>query len=107
MNLYQVAQEIARRLTGIFLRDEQDRRLVNGGQRLLQQHPRWRDLLLFYGYFHGDNGAGFWASHQSGWTGTVALLPRVWRRLTEPDVVTPGLGAMVGRATRLAGITHP
>jgi hypothetical protein len=72
MNLYQVAEEISRRLSSIFLRDSQGHRPVYGGTRKFQEDPHWRDLLLFYEYFHGDNGAGLGASHQTGWTGVVA-----------------------------------
>jgi len=72
MNLYQVAEEISRRLANIFLRDKQGRRPVYGGTRKFQEDPHWRDLILFYEYFHGDNGAGLGASHQTGWTGLVA-----------------------------------
>jgi hypothetical protein len=72
MNLYQVAEEIAGRLASIFLRDEHGRRPVYGGSRKFQEDPHWRDYLLFYEYFHGDNGAGLGASHQTGWTGTIA-----------------------------------
>jgi hypothetical protein len=72
MNLYQVAEEIARRLASIFLRDEHGRRPVYGGTRKFQEDPHWRDLILFYEYFHGDNGAGLGASHQTGWTGVIA-----------------------------------
>ena len=72
MNLYQVAEEISRRLANIFLRDKQGRRPVYGGARKFQEDPHWRDLILFYEYFHGDNGAGLGASHQTGWTGIVA-----------------------------------
>jgi hypothetical protein len=72
MNLYQVAEEIARRLAGIFLKDRDGRRPVYGGTRKFQEDPHWRDLILFYEYFHGDNGAGLGASHQTGWTGLVA-----------------------------------
>jgi hypothetical protein len=72
MNLYQVAEEITRRLTSIFLRDGQGRRPVHGGAKKFQEDPHWRDLVLFYEYFHGDNGAGLGASHQTGWTGIVA-----------------------------------
>ncbi len=107
MNLYEVAQEISRRLTGIFLRDDQGRRPVHGGQPILQHDPHWRDLLLFYEYFHGDNGAGIGASHQTGWTGTVALLPLISRTLTAPDIVARGLGPVVGTATRPAGTAAP
>jgi hypothetical protein len=74
MNLYQVAQEIARRLSNIFLRDGRGRRPVYGGTRIFQDDPHWRELILFYEYFHGDNGAGLGASHQTGWTGIIARL---------------------------------
>jgi hypothetical protein len=72
MNLYEVAEEISRRLTNIFLKGKNGRRPVYGGARKFQEHPYWRDLILFYEYFHGDNGAGLGASHQTGWTGGVA-----------------------------------
>ena len=71
MNLYQVAEEIARRLQNIFLKDKDGHRPVNGGEKKFQD-LHWRDLILFYEYFHGDNGAGLGASHQTGWTGVVA-----------------------------------
>ena len=74
MNLYEVAQELSRRLATTFLRDEAGRRPVYGGTKLFQEDPHWRDLILFYEYFHGDNGAGLGASHQTGWTGLVARL---------------------------------
>ncbi|MCI0682727.1 MAG: glucosidase [Gemmataceae bacterium] len=72
MNLYQVAEEIARRLANIFLKDKDGRRPVYGGAQKFQEDPHWRDLILFYEYFHGDNGAGLGANHQTGWTGVVA-----------------------------------
>jgi hypothetical protein len=72
MNLFEVAKEIADRLIRIFLRDEHDRRPVYGGAEKFQSDPHWRDHILFYEYFHGDNGAGLGASHQTGWTGLVA-----------------------------------
>ena len=72
MTLFEVAEDISRRLASIFLRDERGRRPVYGGTRKFQEDPHWRDLLLFYEYFHGDNGAGLGASHQTGWTGLVA-----------------------------------
>jgi hypothetical protein len=74
MNLLEVAEEIGRRLASTFLRDENGRRPVFGGIERFQSDPHWRDLLLFHEYFHGDNGAGLGASHQTGWTGLVALL---------------------------------
>ncbi|MFN8486007.1 MAG: hypothetical protein U0350_00365 [Caldilineaceae bacterium] len=69
-----VATDLARRLTSIFLRDKQGRRAFNGGVDLFQTDPHWRDHILFYEYFHGDNGAGIGASHQTGWTALVAKL---------------------------------
>ena len=74
LNLWQVAAELLLRLTRIFLRDEDGRRPVCGGTEIFQRDPLWRDLILFSEYFHGDNGAGIGASHQTGWTGLVAKL---------------------------------
>lgn len=74
MTLDQVADELSRRLMTIFLRDENGTRPVYGGQQIFQNDPHWRDLILFHEYFHGDNGAGLGASHQTGWTGLVAEL---------------------------------
>jgi hypothetical protein len=79
MNLYEVAREISDRLMATFLRNADNRRPVFGGQPIPQTDPHWRDLVLFYEYFHGDNGAGIGASHQTGWTGTVGLLPLLFR----------------------------
>ena len=72
--LWEVAQELSRRLTRLFLRDANGCRPVYGKTEMLQQDPYWRDLILFYEYFHGDNGAGLGASHQTGWTALVAKL---------------------------------
>ncbi|HTP41932.1 MAG TPA: glucosidase, partial [Nitrospiria bacterium] len=72
MNLFEVSKEIADRLSRIFLRDGRGRRPVYGGSETFQTDPHWRDHILFYEYFHGDNGAGLGASHQTGWTGLVA-----------------------------------
>jgi hypothetical protein len=74
MNLREVADEISHRLSRIFLRGADGRRPVHGGAEKFQTDPHWRDLALFYEYFHGDNGAGIGASHQTGWTGLVAKL---------------------------------
>jgi hypothetical protein len=79
LNLFEVAKEIADRLCRIFLRDASGRRPVFGGVAKLQRDPHWRDLLLFYEYFHGDDGAGIGASHQTGWTGLVATLVHVFK----------------------------
>jgi hypothetical protein len=77
MNLYEVAAELIQRLSAIFLRDEQGRRPVYGGAEKFQTDPHWKDYLLFYEYFHGDNGAGLGASHQTGWTGLIAKLLQI------------------------------
>ena len=81
MTLFEVAQEITRRLASIFLRDESGRRPVYGGTTKFQEDPHWRDLILFYEYFHGDNGAGLGASHQTGWTGVIAVLLDLFGRI--------------------------
>jgi hypothetical protein len=78
MNLFEVSKEISDRLTRIFLRDESGRRPVYGGTEKFQSDPHWRDHILFYEYFHGDNGAGLGASHQTGWTGLVAKLIQLY-----------------------------
>ena len=85
MNLYEVAAEISSRLARSFLRDNGGRRPVYGGSEKFQNDPHWRDLILFYEYFHGDNGAGLGASHQTGWTGTIAMLLDIFARLN-PEV---------------------
>ena len=81
MNLFEVARDIADRLARIFLRDESGRRPVFGGVETFQNDRYWRDNLLFYEYFHGDNGAGIGASHQTGWTGVVAMLMHMFGRV--------------------------
>jgi hypothetical protein len=81
MTLFEVAQEITHRLTGTFLRDAEGRRPVYGGTDKFQNDPHWRDLILFYEYFHGDNGAGLGASHQTGWTGLIAPLIDLFGRI--------------------------
>jgi len=72
--LWQVSTELSRRLCHIFVRGKDGRRPVTGGLDFFQHDPHWRDLILFHEYFHGDNGAGIGASHQTGWTGLVAKL---------------------------------
>ena len=81
MNLFEVAKEITRRLAAIFLRDASGKRPVYGGTAKFQEDPHWRDLILFYEYFHGDNGAGLGASHQTGWTGIIAPLLDLFGRV--------------------------
>jgi hypothetical protein len=91
MNLFEVAQEITNRMARIFLRDEAGRRPVFGGSEKLQCDPYWHDHLLFYEYFHGDNGAGIGASHQTGWTGVVAGLVEYFGRIDAKTVLQGGL----------------
>jgi hypothetical protein len=89
MTLFEVAQEISRRLASIFLRDQNGHRPVYGGTAKFQEDPYWRDLVLFYEYFHGDNGAGLGASHQTGWTGVIARLMDIFGRVQAADVLLP------------------
>jgi hypothetical protein len=96
MNLYQVAEEISRRLASIFLRGPDGRRPVYGDTSRFQEDPHWRDLLLFYEYFHGDNGAGLGASHQTGWTGLIARLMHLFETTSSEQMVALG---------KLAGVT--
>jgi hypothetical protein len=95
LTLYQVAEEIARRLNSIFLKDQDGRRPVFGGFRKLQEDPHWRDYLLFYEYFHGDNGAGLGASHQTGWTGVIARIMHLFATTTPEQVLSLGKIAAV------------
>jgi hypothetical protein len=92
MNLFGVASEIANRLTRIFLRGEDGRRPVFGGAGKFQNDPNWQDHLLFYEYFHGDNGAGLGASHQTGWTGIIAALIDIFGKLDAESFLKGGTG---------------
>ena len=97
MTLYQVAQEISARLSSIFLRNRDGERPVYGGTRKFQDDPHWRDLVLFYEYFHGDNGAGLGASHQTGWTGIVARMMHLFATTPAADVLALGKAAPVAK----------
>ena len=97
MNLFEVAREISDRLTRIFLRDEHGRRPVYGGTEKFQSDPNWRDHILFYEYFHGDNGAGLGASHQTGWTGLVAKTIELFGLLDPETALAVGKQAAFGR----------
>jgi hypothetical protein len=89
MTLWEVAAELSRRMTRIFLKDADGRRPVHGANLLYQNDPNWQDLVLFYEYFHGDNGSGVGASHQTGWTGVVAkLLQQSGERVAAPSEAT-------------------
>jgi hypothetical protein len=85
MTLWQVSQELARRLACIFLRDDEGRRPVYGGMTKFQDDPHWQDHILFHEYFHGDNGAGLGANHQTGWTGLVAQLLQFFGVVTDSE----------------------
>lgn len=90
MTLYQVAEEIARRLANIFLKDADGKRPVFGGTETFQADPHWRDCLQFFEYFHGDNGAGLGANHQTGWTGVVARAMHLFATLTPEAALASG-----------------
>ncbi|MFC4909537.1 MGH1-like glycoside hydrolase domain-containing protein [Actinomadura gamaensis] len=90
MNLYEVGEELVRRLTRLFLRDGEGRRPVYGGLDKFQHDPHWRDLVSFHEYFHGDNGAGIGAAHQTGWTALVAPLMILYGNLSSADVLAGG-----------------
>jgi hypothetical protein len=105
MNLFEVARELANRLIGIFTADASGRRPVYGGTQKFQTDPNWKDYLLFYEYFHGDNGAGLGASHQTGWTGVVAKLIEIFGRMEPAGLLATGRTAAYGQkeAVKRAG----
>jgi len=100
LTLFDVAQELARRLSRIFLRDANGKRPVYGGTEKFQADPHWRDYILFYEYFHGDNGAGLGASHQTGWTGIIARSLDLFARLNATAAL------QVAKSDLVAQMTH-
>jgi len=90
-----VAHEIGERLQRIFLRDEAGRRAVFGGTDKFQTDPHWRDCIPFYEYFHGDNGAGLGASHQTGWTACVAMLAQIFGTVDGASVFESGREGLI------------
>ena len=102
MNLFEVSKEISDRLIGTFTRDEQGRRPVYGGIEKFQTDPHWRDYILFHEYFHGDNGAGLGASHQTGWTGLVATLIELYGSLDSKRALDVGKQAVFAQDARTA-----
>ena len=100
MTLFEVAKEIARRLSTIFLRNQNGQRPVYGGTRKFQDDPHWKDYILFYEYFHGDNGAGLGASHQTGWTGIIARMLDLFARVKPADMLETGKLDLIARMTR-------
>ncbi len=106
LTLFEVAQELSNRLAKIFLRDENGKRPVYGGTKKFQEDPHWKDYILFYEYFHGDNGAGLGASHQTGWTGLIARVLDLNARL-DPERLLKTPKAVMAEMTReqVAGVS--
>jgi len=100
MTLFEVAQEISRRLSSIFLRDASGKRPIYARTKKFQEDPHWKDYILFYEYFHGDNGAGLGASHQTGWTGTIARMLDLFARVTDQDLLHVSKDELAARMTR-------
>ncbi|GID30863.1 MGH1-like glycoside hydrolase domain-containing protein [Paractinoplanes brasiliensis] len=96
MTLFEVAREISDRLTRIFLPGPDGLRPCYGGQRIFADE-NWRDLILFSEYFHGDNGAGLGATHQTGWTGLVAVFPSLFAGLDGQDLLERGMSGIFHR----------
>jgi hypothetical protein len=107
MTLFEVAKELARRIETIFVRGPDGRRPVYGGSRTFQEDPHWKDHLLFYEYFHGDNGAGLGASHQTGWTGVVARLMQMFAVMTPESVLRGGNHPMMSIYRRRGWLERP
>jgi hypothetical protein len=99
MTLFEVAKEIARRLSSIFPRDADGSHPVYGGSKKFQEDPNWRDYILFYEYFHGDNGAGLGASHQTGCTGVIARIFDLFARRSPEVVLQTSKDDLVARMT--------
>ena len=109
LTLFEGAKEIGRRNASMFLRDANGHRPVYGGTKKFQEDPHWKDYILFYEYFHGENGAGLGASHQTGWTGLVARDLDVFARLKPEDILTASKGGVASKLTReqVAGTSGP
>jgi len=100
MNLYQVAKEIADRLTSIFLKDDKGQRPVHGTIQKFQEDPFWKDYPLFYEYFHGDTGRGVGASHQTGWTGVIASVMHLFEAHKGEDLLKMSKAQAVGSVAK-------
>jgi hypothetical protein len=107
MTLFEVAQELSRRLASTFLRDSDGQRPVYGGTKLFQVDPHWRDLIRFYEYYHGDNGAGLGASHQTGWSGLVARMIQSMGQFDADSVLEDRQWPMARPYRRLAAAPMP
>jgi hypothetical protein len=91
------SKEIGRRLTSIFLKDEKGHRPVHGTEQKFQEDPFWKDLPLFYEYFHGDTGRGVGASHQTGWTGLIAVVMHLFETVEAKQALAKGKAKMAGK----------
>jgi hypothetical protein len=100
MTLFEVANELTRKLSSIFLRDASGKRPVYGGTKKFQEDPHWKEYILFYEYFHGDNGDGLGASHQTGWTGIIARMLDLFARGSAADWLQASKGDLATRMTR-------
>ena len=104
MNLFQIAEEISRRLSNIFLKDDHGHRPVYGGTEKYQEDEHWRDCVQFFEYFHGDNGAGLGASHQTGWTGAIAKMMQIFATYAPESVLKTGKDVDVAKVVRAEGV---
>jgi hypothetical protein len=100
MTLFEVAKEIAHRVSNIFLRDANGKRPVYGGTKKFHDDSHWRDYILFYEYFHGDNGAALRASHQTGWTGLIARSLDMFARLNPTHALQFSKTDLIARMTQ-------
>ena len=100
LTLFEIAKEISRRIASIFTRDADGKRPVYGGTSKFQEDPHWKDHILFYEYFHGDNGAGLGASHQTGWTGLIARGLDVFHRAEPADFLEMSRAELLAKMTR-------
>ncbi|MCI0379168.1 MAG: hypothetical protein L0215_16290 [Gemmataceae bacterium] len=103
LNLYQVAEEIGRRPANKFLKDKDGHRRVYGSTQKFQEDPNWRDHILFYEYFHSDNGAGLGASHQTGWTGVIARSLHLFATMRPELILEEGKDAYFDTSGELEG----
>ena len=100
LTLFEIAQELTRRTASIFLRDANSKRPASGGTTKFQEDPHSKDHILFYEYFHGDNGAGLGASHQTGWTGLIARGLDVFHRAEAADFLEMSRAELLAKMTR-------
>ncbi len=103
MNLFEVSRELGRRIITIFTRNDKGMRPVYGGTDKFQTDPHWKDLILFYEYFHGDNGAGLGASHQTGWSGVVAKIIQIYGFIDPKDFLEGGTSKSFTKSTEFSG----